>query len=243
MRRVSYRDYVAEGSLVTGGGAAILLQLADPVVARGVAAHSDFSSDPMRRLRHTLGYVYAIGLGDPIETASAARQVNRAHAPVPGAFDPEHQLWVAATLYGVGVRIHSLLFGRMRAKLADEVYERSAQLGTALQLPPEYWPRDRAAFAEYWKRTVAGLEVTEEAREVAHRLLYPAVAPLWLRLAMPLGRIVTAGLLPASLREAYGLPDRPRAFRAAIRLLRVLVRLAPRRLRTLPSRLLRPKRA
>ncbi len=102
MQPRDYREYSAEGALIAGGGAAILLQLGDPVVAAGVAAHSDFSSDPMRRLRHTLAYVYAIGLGDPHQAAGAARTVNRAHAPVPGAFDPDHQLWVAATLYAVG---------------------------------------------------------------------------------------------------------------------------------------------
>jgi uncharacterized protein (DUF2236 family) len=87
---------------------------------------------------------------------------------------------------------------------------------------------------------VARLEVSDEARDVAHRLLHPAVAPFWLRLAMPLGRVVTAGLLPASVRDAYGLPDQPRKFRAAIRLLRLLARLTPRRVRALPSRLLGP---
>lgn len=241
MARSAYHHYAAEGGLIAGGGAAILLQLADPVVASGVAQHSDFSSDPMRRLHHTLAYVYAIGLGDPPQAAAAARTVNRAHAPVPGAFDPDRQLWVAATLYAVGVRIHTLLFGRMSDALADEVYARSAQLGTALQLPPELWPADRAAFARYWRSTIAELQVTDEAREVARRLLHPDVAPGWLRAAMPLGRVVTAGLLPASVRAAYGLPDRPRAFRAAILLLRFLVRLTPRRLRTLPARILGPQ--
>ena len=240
MRPRSYRDYASEGSLIIGGGAAILLQLGDPVVARGVAEHSGFASDPIRRLRHTLAYVYSIGLGSRSQSADAARVVNHAHTPVPGAFDPERQLWVAATLYAVGVRAHALLFGRMPPGLADEVYARSAQLGVALQMPPELWPADRGEFARYWKDAVAGLEVTPEAREVADRLLHPAVAPLWLRAAMPLGRVVTAGLLPASVRDAYGLPDNPRAFRAAIRFIRVIVRLTPRRVRALPSRLLGP---
>jgi uncharacterized protein (DUF2236 family) len=241
MRPRNYRDYASEGSLIIGGGAAILLQLGDPVVARGVAEHSGFASDPIRRLRHTMSYVYSIGLGTGAQSAKAVRTVNRAHAPVPGAFDPEHQLWVAATLYAVGVRLHALLFGRMPAALADEVYARGAELGTALQLPPELWPADRAAFARYWKDAVARLDVTDEAREVADQLLHPAVAPSWLRGAMPLGRIVTAGLLPASVRDAYGLAHHPRRFRAAIRLLRVIVRLTPRRVRALPSRLLGPR--
>jgi uncharacterized protein (DUF2236 family) len=53
---------------------------------------------------------------------------------------------------------------------------------------------------------------------------------------MPLGRTFTAGLLPASVRDAYGLPWRPRRFAAAVRTARVAARLTPRRLLELPSR-------
>ncbi|MES1170192.1 MAG: oxygenase MpaB family protein, partial [Leifsonia sp.] len=58
----SFEEYAADGVLVLGGAAAILLQVADPVVARGVAEHSDFARRPMDRLRNTLRYVYAVGL-------------------------------------------------------------------------------------------------------------------------------------------------------------------------------------
>ncbi len=51
-----------------------------------------------------------------------------------------------------------------------------------------------------------------------------------------MSRTLTAGLLPASIRDAYGLPDRPRAFRRAVRVARLAARLTPRRLRELPSR-------
>ena len=136
MQPRDYRQYAAEGALIAGGGAAILLQLGDPVVGRGG-----------RRAQRLLVRADAPAAAHPRATStrsgSATRtrrprppaSVNRAHAPVPGAFDPDHQLWVAATLYAVGTRMHTLLFGRMSAALADEVYARSEQLGTALQLP------------------------------------------------------------------------------------------------------------
>ena len=108
-RSTGYERYARDSTLVLGGGAAILLQLADPVVAAGVAAHSAFADDPVRRLRHTLGYVYAIMLGDAETVRRAAGYVDRAHAGVPGATDPDRQLWVAATLYRVGVQVHELI--------------------------------------------------------------------------------------------------------------------------------------
>lgn len=235
-RSREFERYAADGILVLGGGAAILLQVADPVVGAGVARHSAFADDPMRRLRHTLSYVYAITLGDGELTELSARAVDRAHTGVTGAVDPDRQLWVAATLYRVGVDLWQRLRGPMPDELADEVYAASARLGTALQLPPERWPADRAAFERYWVDAVAALEVGDDARGVAHDLLHPRRVPLWVRAGMPLARVVTAGLLPASVREAYGLRHDPRAMRRAMRLLRVLDRITPRVLRELPAR-------
>lgn len=235
-RSPEFERYARDGALVLGGGAAILLQIADPVVARGVAQHSAFADDPMLRLRHTLGYVYGVTLGDERQVRRAAGFVDRAHAGVPGATDPDRQLWVAATLYKTGVDVYELLRGPMPPVLADEVYTASAGLGTSLQLPPGLWPADRAAFERYWMDAVAALEVGDDARAVARDLLHPERAPAWIRAGMPLGRTLTAGLLPASVREAYGLSWRPRAFARAARVARLAARLAPRRLRELPSR-------
>ncbi|QEO09304.1 oxygenase MpaB family protein [Protaetiibacter larvae] len=236
-------DYLAEGSLVLGGGAALLLQLAHPTVAHAVAAHSGFARDPMRRLRHTLGYVYAIGLGTPEVGEAAAAAVDRAHTGIPGAMDAEPQLWVAATLHGVGMQVHELLFAPLPDAVADEVYLVSGRLGTSLQVPPALWPADRTAFAVYWERMLPKLAVGEEARAVARGILHPArgTVPAWVRVALPLGRTVTVALLPDPIRDAYGFPRHPRRERAALRLVRALARLTPRRIRRLPSGLLLPR--
>ncbi|WP_187264901.1 oxygenase MpaB family protein [Homoserinibacter sp. GY 40078] len=235
-------DYLAEGALVLGGGAALLLQLAHPAIGSAVARHSRFPRDPMRRLRHTLGYVYAIGLGTPEAAAGAARAVDRMHDGIPGARDAELQLWVAATLHGVGMQVHDLLFAPLPDAVADEVYAVSGRFGTSLQVPPELWPATRADFDAYWERMLPTLDVRDDARAVAAAILHPVrgTAPWWVRAALPLGRLVTAGLLPSVIRDAYGLPRRPRRERAASTLIRILARLTPRRIRRLPSRLLLP---
>ena len=235
-------DYLAEGSLVLGGGAALLLQLAHPTVGHAVARHSGFARDPMRRLRHTLGYVYAIGLGAPEVAAAAAASVDRAHAGIPGARDPEPQLWVAATLYGVGMRVHDALYRPLAEAVADEVYAISSRFGTSLQVPPELWPATRVDFAAYWERMLPTLVVGDQARSVAAAILSPArgTVPWWVRAALPLGRLMTAALLPGTIRDAYRLPRRPRRERAALAFVRMLARATPRRIRQLPSRLLLP---
>jgi uncharacterized protein (DUF2236 family) len=235
-RSAGFERYARDSTLVLGGGAAILLQLADPVVGAGVASHSAFADDPMRRLRHTLGYVYAISVGSPEQVRRVAGFVDRAHAGVPGATDPDRQLWVAATLYRVGVDVHHLVHGPLDESVADELYAASALLGTALQMPAERWPSDRSAFEKYWADATRALEVTDDARGVARDLLHPRRVPLWVKAGMPLGRTLTAGLLPPSLRDAYGLSHDERRFRRAVGVARAAARVTPRRVRELPSR-------
>lgn len=232
----SFEEYAADGALVLGGMAAILLQVGDPVVARGVAEHSDFARHPMARLRNTLSYVYAVGLGSEQQAQRAASLVDRAHAGVVGATDVHRQLWVVATLYQVGIWAHEELVGPLTVDVADEIYAASARLGTMLQVPQEVWPPDRAAFASYWADAVASLEIGDDARGIARDLLRNRAIPWWTRPAMPLAREFTAGLLPASVREAYGLAHHPRRYRAAIGVVSTLRRVTPRRLRELPSR-------
>jgi uncharacterized protein (DUF2236 family) len=226
--------YARDGAVVVGGAAAILLQVADPVVARRVAERSSFAVDPMRRLRHTLTFVYGVLAGDPRQRERVAAFTDRAHDDVPGARDVDRQLWVATTLYATGRAVQERLWGPLSPPLDAEMLASSAALGTALQVPAERWPADRAAFDAYWRDAVTALEVGDDARAIARDLLHPRHVPWWARAGMPLVRAVTPTLLPPSVAEAYGFA--PRESRAAWTLLRVLVRITPYRLRSLPAR-------
>ena len=237
------RDMAGEAVLIAAGGRAILLQIADPAIGHGVAHHSDFASRPLDRLRGTLTYVYAVVFGTPEEATQARRQVDHAHGPVSGpataqrpaysAFTPELQLWVAATLYDSALRMRDLVYGPLDDAAADALYREYGVLGTALQMPPELWPRDRGAFAVYWDRRLGQLQTDAATRAVARQLLHPRTGPLWLRLMMPLGRFVTIGLLPPSVRSLFGLPWSARAQRRFDGLIRVTAAVYPR----LPRRL------
>jgi uncharacterized protein (DUF2236 family) len=232
-------DIGGESVLVAGGGRAILLQLAYPAVGHGVAAHSDFADRSIDRLNNTLRFVYAVAFGTPAQLGYVARQVNRAHGPVHAegtatnpaysAFDPKLQLWVAATLYDTAVLVHERVFGPLDDASADLLYAEYAKVGTALQMPAELWPADRAAFRRYFDDTLAGLGVDDVTRGVAVALLHPTrKAPIWLRLAMPTARLVTAGLLPEQLRADFDLPWSPARERRFERLMTVTSAIYPR---------------
>src|SRR5438093_5430369 len=68
-----------ERVLLAGGPAALLMQLAHPLIAAAVARHSGFRHDPMRRLRGTLHAVLAITFGDRPQAEQAAAAVLAVH--------------------------------------------------------------------------------------------------------------------------------------------------------------------
>ena len=237
MKTLGLREIGAEAVLLAGGGRAILLQLANPAVGHAVADHSNFAADPLRRLRNTLTYVYALVFGTPEQVASVRSMVQRAHAPVRSqsydASDAALQLWVAATLYDTAATLHARVFGPLDAASADAVYRDYAVVGTALGMPAALWPVDREAFGHYWRAQLAELEVDDRVRAVQTQLLHPTSGPLWMRALMPIARLATGGLLPPPLREAYALPWDDRRQRRFDRMMNVTARLYPR----LPARL------
>lgn len=240
-RDPALRRLLADSTPVAAGGRAILLQIADPVVAAGVRRHSDFARRPQQRLAHTLMYVYAVVVGTPEDAAVAASFVTHAHRPVTGADDPDRQLWVAATLVDSALRAHRLLGSTVDDERAEDILRAYAPIATALRVPAERWPDSMAAFERYWASTLAQLRVTDDARGVVRDLLHPRHAPVWVRAVMPVVRVVTVGMLPAPVRTQYGFPWGPREvrrFRRTVSGLRLLRAVLPGALLRLPGPLL-----
>lgn len=241
MRRTRAIEHAsAEAILLAGGARAILLQIANPAVGRGVAEHSDFRERPLDRLHGTLTYLYVIRYGTADEVRRVTQHVARAHAPVRGegydARDVALQVWVAATIHDTAVRVHELVFGPLSDADAQSLLDSAATVATALGVPRSEWPETSSAFAEYWQQAEAALVVTDSARSVAGALLRSTALPLWMRWLMPTVRLVTAGLLSPALRDAYELPVNERRYARLVRMtqaiyprLPVLIREAPKR--------------
>jgi uncharacterized protein (DUF2236 family) len=198
-----------EGILLATGGVAVLLQMAHPGVAQGVDEYSNFAYRPSDRLRTTMTYMYCMAFGTTEERRTIIEMVHRAHVPVKGpgftANDPDLQLWVAATLYACGVHMYQLMFGTLDAATDDKVYQEYSVMATSLRVPAEKWPKNREAFWEYWDENVATLPIGPNAKNVCNDLLHNKRGPFWLRMNLPVVRIVTAEQLPPRLREEYGI--------------------------------------
>ncbi|CAL5872808.1 uncharacterized protein PFLUO_LOCUS7077 [Penicillium psychrofluorescens] len=237
------RRIVREAILLAGGATAILLQVAEPGVAKGVDEYSNFAYRPMDRLRTTMTYVYCMAFGTRDEKKAVIEMVHRAHAPVNGpgysADDPELQLWVAATLYAVGIDLYQRMFGDIDDAAAEAIYREYAILAISLRVKPGMWPPSRKAFWEYWDNKIATTEITDHAQNVAKSLLFNKLAPLHIRAVLPLVRLTTTEMLPPRIREAYGLKStktRRGAYRFAMGFTKVTYPCLPKVIRTYPMR-------
>lgn len=94
------------------------------------------------------------------------------------------------------------------------------------------WPADRAAFDEYWKRSLDELRIDEPVREHLHGVAAMAFLPAPLRLlAGRFNLFATTGFLPHEFREHMRLPwsgRQQRRFEALLTALRVADRIIPR---------------
>lgn len=219
-----------EGMLLLGAGPrALLLQVAHPAVAAGVAEHSDFRVDPWRRLAATLRSYLTIVYGTTAAARSEIRRLNALHRRIAGpgyaARDPELSLWVHATLIDSTMVANDAWLEPLSPARRAAFYRETRPIGRAFGIPEALLPADLDAFDAYIAAQLAAdgpVQVSTVGRELARAVLRPPLAPLapWLPFRSAagawLGRVPVAaytwtlwpsvGLLPPRLREAYGFP-------------------------------------
>lgn len=220
----------SQGVLILGGGRALLMQVAHPLVARGVVEHSAYREDRIGRLLRTLRPMYAIAFGTAAEARTAGEAVRARHRFVVGegyaADDEDLQRWILATLIDTSLLMHRRFVGPVQQTVAEDYYLEMCQLGEWIGLRSSAMPGSLDVFESYLREMVPSVEVTADAHVIASELFAPLPGAPWLSPAMPLVRQLTAGLLPRRLREAYGFgwgPRRARTLVAAQRLSRLLL--------------------
>ncbi|RMI37823.1 DUF2236 domain-containing protein [Actinomadura harenae] len=218
-------------------GRALLLQVAHPRIARGVADHSDLRERPLDRLTGTLDFLTVVAFGTEEEAGRLGRGLRRLHHRITGpgysGDDPDLQVWVNATLTDAALYVYEEILRSPSGDLGAAYVEQARYVAEVLGCPPDAQPADRDGFRRYFEDTVASLEVTDAGREVMRAVLWSRELR-WLGPALWLNRFVTTGLLPEPVRVQYGLPWGPRRDRCLWILLRTgafSYRLVPGRLR------------
>jgi uncharacterized protein (DUF2236 family) len=205
-----------------GGGPAVLLQVAHPLVAAGVVGHSDYRHHLWKRLRRTLRALYLITYGSKAEAEAAGACVRAVHAHVRGtlrsplgifpagtpyrADDPELMLWVHATLVHASLSIYTRFVASLTREECESYYNEMALVARIFGVPTGVLPHSLTAFESWFEEKLAGPEitVTPPARAVAE-VIMQAPLPTPLRLIVPTHRLSTAALLPERIRGQYGL--------------------------------------
>lgn len=244
-----------ESVIMFGGGRAALLQAAHPHIAWAVTSQSSaVMSDVAGRFRRTFDNVFAMTFGPRDKALRRARRVRTIHEHVHGvigedigrfrrgdryeALDAEAALWVAATLWDTTIYVFELVFGPLAPRDKALYYAESRKFAALFGLRDDALPEDWPAFQRWMEQMLASdtIRVGQAARLVCEHI---TTAPR--RASVPAYRWLasfTAGIMPADLREAYGLPwsRRDRAvFHATLPALRTGVQLLPPQLRYFPG--------
>ena len=242
-----------EMALLLAGGRALLMQLAHPKVAAGVAAHSRFQEDPLGRLYRTMSRMWSIVFEEKSQAREALRQVEIVHKRVRGtvstdepshagarydASDQELLLWVHATLIDSAMIAYDHFVAPLKAVERAEYYDDSKRLAALFGVHEPNIPSCVEAFDRYMNEvlTDGGIVPGPTARSLAADVLFPT--PWILKPAGPLFRLITAGLLPESLREGYGLEWNERKRKKLLWLaggIRALVPVTPAFVRIVPN--------
>ena len=243
-----------EAAIMLGGARAVLMQIAHPLIAMGVSAHSSYMKDPFGRALHTFMLGEMLTFGSFATARKAARTINRLHYHVHGqlpaeagayasgtaynARDPELLLWVHATLVDTILLTYKLLIGPLTPTEEDEYYQQSKEVAHLLGLLPPTMPKTVTDLEQYVNEMVFSnrLAATPQARQLAHQVLFPP-APRILRPFMHLNSQITCALLPQPVREIYGFEwdnRRQRVFDLSAQGMRIVIPRLPMYLRELP---------
>jgi len=207
-----YREPV----FVLGGVRALLLQVAHPAVADGVARYSNFQNDPFGRGYRTFAAMATIYFGTKKQAEATAGRLWRIHSGITGNYplptphspipysanDPDLLLWVLATLTDTTLQVYSRTpFGHLPPGWEEKFYEESKIVARLLGIPDGIYPPDLQAFKKYFAEILNGdlLGNAPVCRQMAQAIVrHPRAPEKW-------ANLFAAGWLPAPLCQRLGI--------------------------------------
>ena len=189
----------AERLALLGWGRAVLLQLAHPLVAAGVAEHSSFRGGPaanVKRLHSTVRAMLDLSFGTPEDMRRAVGHINAIHDRVNGTlreaagrFQCRHAVHGQRSGPARVGRCHRPGFDAAgvrtvrRAALGtadrDRYWAEGEDITTALRVPADARIQSPGQFSRYLAEMAASgsLAVTTDARALAQEIVWPRGTP------------------------------------------------------------------
>ena len=236
-----------EPAILIGSYRALLLQVAHPAVAVGVAQNSSFQKDYLGRAYRTFFNMASIFFGSRSEAFRVAGHLYRMHQRIRGEYrdakgqqrafvatEPALLRWILATLVETSITAYELVHGPLPDREKAQFFQESRITALLMGIPAEDYPTSYEDFCRYYQQTLSDGSLRVDERGLA---LAAAILRGPFRWGAPLIRLFATGLLPEPLRQAYQLPwTAPQEDRLAryLRLIRRWYRFCPRALRTAP---------
>jgi uncharacterized protein (DUF2236 family) len=205
----------ADSTMLIAAMRALLVQALEPRAMAGVDQHSEYQTDPWKRLDRTVRFILATTYGDTATAEAAAAAVRKVHERVRGidpvtgrtysADDPDLILWVHAA------EVHSVViaYRRYAARLSDADADcyvaEMARIAELVGLPRDTAPRTMGDLRDYLRGMHDQLQITPPARD-AMRTIFSPPMPLPLRPLWVVPVTATVAVLPRVARRQYGLP-------------------------------------
>lgn len=212
--------------ILFGGQRALLMQVANPLVAQGVLDHSTLRNKSFERLNRTLSMMQSFTFGTNEDVEKISARINHAHSFVNGkltknigshaagtsysAFDPELLMWVWATLVDTTVLVYETFINPLSDEDKEAYYQEVKRLLPPLGGNIEQTPATFDHLRSYLKTKYSSDEIAidnDVKQEIIPYLLLQKPKRLklpLLPLSLPLAK-VAVGLLPDELRKQYGL--------------------------------------
>jgi uncharacterized protein (DUF2236 family) len=203
------------------GPRAVLMQIAHPLIAAGVAEHSRYREHRFARLYRTSVAAAAITFGSREFATRAVNSINRKHQRVHGSLkapagvfpsgtpydanNPELKLWVLSTITDSTLLVYELFVSPLSAAERQEYYSDSLTVAKLFDIPDHLIPPTYDDLCAYMDRMMESrvITVSDTARNIARELFSPSIEGTLLFLGSAIG----IGLLPERLRCEFGFKD------------------------------------
>lgn len=199
----------------------VVMQLADPAVGYGVyesrVVNGRGDRRPIKRARTTGQYLAVATIGREDDRRFFHEAVHAIHAHVTSTEDSpvrynansaRSQLWVALCLVRYYVDQWEMVHGPLSEDQLDTVISISSSLGTTLNVPVAWWPRDWAEYSQKFAEGLDSVHIDETVRE--HLQAISDFSVLEVRLNR-LGTLLHKTVGPWSLTMTkFGVPPRIR---------------------------------
>lgn len=209
-----------ELSSALAGPRAVLMQIAHPLVAQGVADHSQYRDARFGRLYRTAAAGAIITFCSEDFARRAVAAINRKHQKVHGvlrettgafpagtpynANDPALKLWVVSTITDSTLLVYEKFVAPLSRSEREQYYRESLAGARLFAIPEDIIPPTYSDFVDYMQGMLASsrIQVSDAARDIASALFSRSIGGT----ALYAGSLVGIGLLPERLQREFELP-------------------------------------